>query len=495
MSLCNKVEILWTNTGKGTSVSTRPVAADVNEITDLAVSDDDPEIITFSWSVNKYSTQYAGTLVFQFSFTCYADDEDKTLEFSWHTDQYSFVSVRPSLHVSDIINDAYPNVISELLQRADQLRLEWDDVDEQNAEMYERIAEAVRKVEGLSAADVGAVPTTRTVNKKALSNDISLNAADVGSAAFYANLSDLGLSPDTVTPLDLFNKMPDCSIGLFSVGTDWNTEAVPASYGTLFVTRRATSRGFFIFRQIGGTHQTWTASLNTTNGVAFSGWVRVYDTLNKPSPVDINAAPAGYVEEHKVASAAGDMDNFLVAIFDSMRDRTKKVVYMSHNVDESNTIGVPGGNWYFVLYKFASDYGVIEGVRYDFSANNPPLKIMKNRAYGNWGDWMWVNPPMNADVEYRTTERWQGKPVYTKLIDLNTLPNNSTAYIYNVLPNNTKILSVYGYAIHNNDGSTHGLTPFLSDYWSLPTNTYFGFKTNCDATVYHGYAIIKYVIE
>lgn len=29
----------------------------------------------------------------------------------------------------------------------------------------------------------------------------------------------------------------------------------------------------------------------------------------------------------------------------------------------------------------------------------------------------WVNPPMMAGVEYRTTERWNGKPVYTSLVD------------------------------------------------------------------------------
>ena len=32
---------------------------------------------------------------------------------------------------------------------------------------------------------------------------------------------------------------------------------------------------------------------------------------------------------------------------------------------------------------------------------------------GTWGEWEWVNPPMELGVEYRTTERWQGKPVYT----------------------------------------------------------------------------------
>lgn len=37
----------------------------------------------------------------------------------------------------------------------------------------------------------------------------------------------------------------------------------------------------------------------------------------------------------------------------------------------------------------------------------------------------WLNPPMQPGVEYRTTERHQGKPVYVKLVDVGSLPNNS----------------------------------------------------------------------
>ena len=35
----------------------------------------------------------------------------------------------------------------------------------------------------------------------------------------------------------------------------------------------------------------------------------------------------------------------------------------------------------------------------------------------------WANPPMIMGEEYRTTERWNGNPVYTKLLDCGKLPN------------------------------------------------------------------------
>lgn len=37
----------------------------------------------------------------------------------------------------------------------------------------------------------------------------------------------------------------------------------------------------------------------------------------------------------------------------------------------------------------------------------------------------WVNPPMQLGVEYRTTERFLGKPVYVRLINCGSAPSNS----------------------------------------------------------------------
>lgn len=40
-------------------------------------------------------------------------------------------------------------------------------------------------------------------------------------------------------------------------------------------------------------------------------------------------------------------------------------------------------------------------------------------------EWEWVNPPMIPNTEYKTTERWNKKPVYTALIDCGTCPSTS----------------------------------------------------------------------
>lgn len=44
----------------------------------------------------------------------------------------------------------------------------------------------------------------------------------------------------------------------------------------------------------------------------------------------------------------------------------------------------------------------------------------------------WFNPPMELDVEYRTTERWLGKPVYTKAVMQDISLRGSTTDEYEV---------------------------------------------------------------
>lgn len=53
----------------------------------------------------------------------------------------------------------------------------------------------------------------------------------------------------------------------------------------------------------------------------------------------------------------------------------------------------------------------------------------------------WLNPPMVSEGEYRTTERWAGKPVYTKIVPFGSLPNATSAYV-NWYPNSGNVSQV-----------------------------------------------------
>lgn len=58
------------------------------------------------------------------------------------------------------------------------------------------------------------------------------------------------------------------------------------------------------------------------------------------------------------------------------------------------------------------------------------------RTYGTtgWSEWEWVNPPLNKGVEYRTTKRWKGVPVYCRLINLGWLAAGSHSFPLEDIP-------------------------------------------------------------
>lgn len=62
---------------------------------------------------------------------------------------------------------------------------------------------------------------------------------------------------------------------------------------------------------------------------------------------------------------------------------------------------------------------------------------------GEWQPWEWVNPPMQLGVEYRTTERYLGKPVYVKVVDCGNLPASGLKNITHGIAN-CKPIYVYG---------------------------------------------------
>lgn len=51
-----------------------------------------------------------------------------------------------------------------------------------------------------------------------------------------------------------------------------------------------------------------------------------------------------------------------------------------------------------------------------------PLIGIRKQTGGAWTPWEWFNPPLALGVEYRTTERYNGKPVYVRVISSGAMP-------------------------------------------------------------------------
>ena len=131
-----------------------------------------------------------------------------------------------------------------------------------------------------------------------------------------------------------------------------------------------------------------------------------------------------------------ELDAYLKDTFDNMA--WPEIRNISVNC-VSDSILFSGGRVMLTIIKQLEAYGVIKAVRY--YTNTQVLEW--NRLIYNtvWSSWDWVNPPMVPGVEYRTTERWQGKPIYTKLIDCGALPSVGT--IKNIALGNSGISNVF----------------------------------------------------
>lgn len=88
--------------------------------------------------------------------------------------------------------------------------------------------------------------------------------------------------------------------------------------------------------------------------------------------------------------------------------------------------------------------------------------IAVRRLNGNgWSAWEFINPPMLLGVEYRTTERHLGKPVYKKRITVNPLPNASQLIIENVInPSTDSIFDLHSSFLDAISATTTSYPPF-----------------------------------
>lgn len=127
---------------------------------------------------------------------------------------------------------------------------------------------------------------------------------------------------------------------------------------------------------------------------------------------DVGAAPAGY--------GLGEAELISMADIDSI---TYPGWYYSN---ESATLGGYTSNrWWMQVLAYGS--GTTFATQRIITFNNGVgYELIRHKINGTWGEWEWENPPMSVGVEYCTTERWSGKPVFTKLVDCGAMTNGGS---------------------------------------------------------------------
>lgn len=105
----------------------------------------------------------------------------------------------------------------------------------------------------------------------------------------------------------------------------------------------------------------------------------------------------------------GESSNFLTLlqqIFAKMPDRSTKQITFSDSSLGSSI------RWWGTLWRYGESYGLL------VARSTHGIHIQRTLSAGAWQAWEYENPPIDVGTEYRTTERWMGKPVYVQLMDL-----------------------------------------------------------------------------
>lgn len=140
----------------------------------------------------------------------------------------------------------------------------------------------------------------------------------------------------------------------------------------------------------------------------------------------------------------------------------------------------PSSNFYGWLL-VSSRTGAGGMIRQDaWNALVQPDHFVRYAVDGVWTPWEYVNPPMQLGVEYRTTERYNSKPVYKKAINTGALSAGTSKSVAHGVQNiGLRLSALYGL---NNGGdnlvSNPGITGILVDGSNITITTAAGFSTS-----------------
>lgn len=197
------------------------------------------------------------------------------------------------------------------------------------------------------------------------------------------------------------------------------------------------------------------------------------DELNALTAEDIGAAPAGYGLGLTVKNITA-----------SNLDSTTSNGWYRIAGDSLTIGGYTYSDWHIHVSKYSTRYLIQEM----YTLNG--YKAVRRCQDGTWYE-EWENPPMTPDTEYRTTERHQGKVVYTKLLNYGALPNNTEKSVA-AMPAGSNMISASGYAVGPSYNVPIPGYYAIQSFGSTRSTGKFWLSTTIDMSSYNGWITIKY---
>lgn len=188
------------------------------------------------------------------------------------------------------------------------------------------------------------------------------------------------------------------------------------------------------------------------------------DAVNRKY-VDEGFAPAGY--------GLGTTWPKNIASWDDLDAATKNGWYYLSASEAKNLAG--NSVRFALVHVFCKDAYYMRQVVYPAGTTTV---IVRMASAGAWGEWECENPPLVPGVKYRTTERYNGYPVYTTLVEMANFANDTGV----IIPTSNNRGAI------RHEISTEGyMFPFINpagnhQLWSLVQPNTGGIQVHCFTT-------------
>lgn len=152
----------------------------------------------------------------------------------------------------------------------------------------------------------------------------------------------------------------------------------------------------------------------------------------------------------------------------------------------------PSSNFYGWLL-VSSRTGAGGMIRQDaWNALAQPDHFARYAVDGVWTPWEYVNPPMQLGVEYRTVERYNGKPIHIKAVSLGLLENNTSKSVKHGISDFESCVECSGFSGPINLVGSGGVDSIYATTSRVGIDTNGSFSSAATSSKLNTVAIIKY---
>ena len=209
-------------------------------------------------------------------------------------------------------------------------------------------------------------------------------------------------------------------------------------------------------------------------------------------------APGGFgfgdaVQSIETTSAEESYETYCTkvdAVLSGMPDRTAKLV-----LAYPPAVYGKAGTTISLLYKGDANYAVLSNIG---SADTGlcgwrMIKLKKSSSDPSaWQPFEWEHPPMQLGVEYRTVERYNGKPIHIKAVSLGLLENNTSKSVEHGISDFESCVECSGFSGPINLVGSGGVDSIYATTSRVGIDTNGSFSSAATSSKLNTVAIIKY---